>query len=58
MSALGELQAQHEALAAEKRVLQESIKSMREECTERWVGGGPELVSRRATAADACMCHA
>jgi hypothetical protein len=33
------LQARYEALGAENRVLMENIKTMRQECTERWVGG-------------------
>lgn len=40
-----ELRSRLEALGAENRVLQESVRSMRQECTERWVraadaGGG------------------
>ncbi|KXZ51070.1 hypothetical protein GPECTOR_14g55 [Gonium pectorale] len=36
-AAVAELRHRVEELAAENRVLQESVKSMRQECTERWV---------------------
>ncbi|PNH11227.1 hypothetical protein TSOC_001940 [Tetrabaena socialis] len=36
-AAAGELRQRLEELSAENRVLQESVRSMRQECTERWV---------------------
>mgnify|MGYP001807279848 CR=1 FL=1 len=37
-SVAADLRQRLEDLSAENRVLQDSVKAMRQECTERWVG--------------------
>ena len=45
-SAAEALRAQLDALSAERRVLQDNVAAMRQECTEKWVGGREGALGR------------